>query len=333
MYQSEFANSLSNIKDMTDPSSEKMEEESSWLSHDQFRDLLNKREQTIRRSSSTIGLHNSYHRPDSPRPSIIPRMSTSHISRLQTVMATKPDLGLDIGNREELERLEVENMRLRRQLESISKGEMADSKYASLASEVVRLQDSVSQVKPTFFELLTEKDISTFQMEHTKDFYESSTRQLVNVLECLSSQLKSNNSCHSHHSYHCSSDGGDHLDSDSFDSLLSQPRPSLDSSSSKVAAIRSSAGENSNMPGVEEDTFPTYENVFYDSPGNPDKVKSPDSVIFKLPDSSRSSAPVLPPSSKMARRCDSVGSVLVSAPTQVIRPTPVQLRETGARNR
>ena len=173
-----------------------------------------------------------------------------------------------------------------------------------------------------------------FQMEHTKDFYESSTRQLVNVLECLSSQLKTNNSCHSHHSYHCSSDGGDHLDSDSFDSLLSQPRPSLDNSSSKVAAIRSSAGEGSNMAGVEEENFPTYENVFYDSPVNPDKVKSPDSVIFKLPgDSSRSSAPGLAPSSKMARRCDSVGSVLVSAPTQVIRPTPVQLRETGARNR
>ena len=326
MYQSEFANSLSNLKDVTDPSAEKMEEESSWLNHDQFRELLNKREQTIRRSSSTIGLHNSYHRPDSPRPSIIPRMSTSHISRLQ--MATKPD----IGNREELERLEVENMRLRRQLESISKGEMADSKYASLASEVVRLQDSVSQVKLTLFNQVLKKKY-LLQMEHTKEFYESSTRQLVNVLECLSSQLKTNNSCHSHHSYHCSSDGGDHLDSDSFDSLLSQPRPSLDSSSSKVAAIRSSAGENSNMPGVEEDTFPTYENVFYDSPGNPDKVKSPDSVIFKLPDSSRSNAPVLPPSSKMARRCDSVGSVMVSAPTQVIRPTPVQLRETGARNR
>ena len=150
MYQSEFANSLNNIKDETEPGAEKMEEESSWLSHEQFRDLLNKREQTIRRSSSTIGLHNSYQRPDSPRPSIFPRMSTSDISRLETLMstATKPDIG--IGNREELERLEVENMRLRRQLESISKCEMADSKYASLASEVVRLQDSVSQVMLTF---------------------------------------------------------------------------------------------------------------------------------------------------------------------------------------
>ena len=162
MYQSEFANSLSNIKDVTDLSAEKMEEENSWLNHDQFRDLLNKREQTIRRSSSTIGLHNSYHRPDSPRPSIIPRMSTSHISRLH--MATKPDI--DIGNREELERLEVENMRLRRQLESISKGEMADSKYASLASEVVRLQDSVSQVKLTLFNQVLEKEISPSDGAH-----------------------------------------------------------------------------------------------------------------------------------------------------------------------
>ena len=170
-------------------------------------------------------------------------------------------------------------------------------------------------------------------MEHTKEFYENSTRQLVNVLECLSSQLKTNNSCHSRHSYHCSSDGGgEHLDSDSFDSLLSQPRPSLDSASSKVATVRSSAGESGSLAGVEEENFPTYENVFY-SPSNPDKVTSPNPVIFKRPDSSKASAPVLPPSSKMARRCDSVGSVLVSAPTQVIRPTPVQLRETGARNR
>ena len=145
MYQSEFANSLNNIKDVTDSGAEKMEEESSWLSHEQFRDLLNKREQTIRRSSSTIGLHNS------PRPSIFPRLSTSHISRMEALMSTttKPDIG--IGNREELERLEVENMRLRRQLESISKSEMADSKYASLASEIVRLQDSVSQVMLSFF--------------------------------------------------------------------------------------------------------------------------------------------------------------------------------------
>jgi len=311
MYHSEFANSLSNIRDVADPGGEKLEEDSNWLSHDQFRDLLNKREQNIRRSSSTIGLASLHHRPDSPRPSIIPRMSTSSMARLQTVMATKSSL--DIGNREEMERLEVENMRLKRQLETMAHSEMADSKYASLASEVVRLQDSVTQ------------------MERTKEFYESSTRQLVNVLECLSSQLKTNNSCSSHHSHHCNSDNGDHLDSDSFDSLLSQPRPSLDSASSKAATVRSSAGESNNMAGADEENFPTYENVFYDSPGKPEKVTSPDSVIFKLPSSSRANAPVLPPSSRMNKRSDS--SSLGSAPTQVIRPTPVQLRETGARNR
>ena len=148
MYKSDFANSLSNIRDETDVGigGDKIEDNSSWLSHDQFRDLLNSREQTIRRSSSTIGINNSYHRPDSPRPSIVPRMSTSHISRLQTVMAIKPDL--DIGKHEEMERLEMENIRLRRQLESIAKSVMEDNKYASLASEVVRLQDSVTQVKP-----------------------------------------------------------------------------------------------------------------------------------------------------------------------------------------
>ena len=150
MYKSDFANSLSNIRDETDVGigGDKIEDNSSWLSHDQFRDLMNSREQTIRRSSSTIGINNPYHRPDSSRPSIVPRMSTSHISRLQTVMAIKPDL--DIGNHEEMERLEMENMRLRRQLESIAKSEMEDTKYASLASEVVRLQDSVTQVKPDF---------------------------------------------------------------------------------------------------------------------------------------------------------------------------------------
>ena len=60
------------------------------------------------------------------------------------MVAIKPDL--DLGDRREKERLEAENMRLRKQLETVSKGEMMDTKYASLASEVMKLQNSVTQV-------------------------------------------------------------------------------------------------------------------------------------------------------------------------------------------
>ena len=40
MYKSEFANSLSNIRDETDVGigGDKIEDNNSWLSHDQFRD-------------------------------------------------------------------------------------------------------------------------------------------------------------------------------------------------------------------------------------------------------------------------------------------------------
>ena len=153
-------------------------------------------------------------------------------------------------------------------------------------------------------------------MEKTKNFYESSTRQLVNILECVSTQLKTSNSCATPR---CSST--DNGDSDSCDSLLSQPRPSPDSDNL--------VGEGG--PGAKtEENFPDYENVFYASPA-PDKLTSPDSVFFKMPGVTRASDPVLPP--KMSRRCDSVSSVLVSAPTQVIRQTPAQPRETGTRNR
>ena len=156
-------------------------------------------------------------------------------------------------------------------------------------------------------------------MEQTKNFYESSTKQLVNILECLSTQLKTSNT------HRCSST--DNGDSDSFDSLLShsQLRPSQDSGN--VAVAESPFGEDG---GVAERNFPEYENVFYASPA-PDKLTSPDSVIFKMPGVTRASDPVLPP--KMSRRCDSVSSVLVSAPTQVIRQTPAQPRETGTRNK
>ena len=135
MFKSNFAKEYSNsFKDLTDLGDEKIAEGGDWLSNDKFRELLEMREQTIRRSSSTLGLHASpHHRPDSPR-----------LSRRQTVVAIKPDL--DLGDRREKERLEAENMRLRKQLETVTKGEMMDTKYASLASEVMKLQNSVTQV-------------------------------------------------------------------------------------------------------------------------------------------------------------------------------------------
>ena len=49
-------------------------------------------------------------------------------------------------DQEELLRLEEENSKLRQQLEMFSASNIVDSKYAKLASEVVRLQSSVSQV-------------------------------------------------------------------------------------------------------------------------------------------------------------------------------------------
>ena len=130
-FKSDFAKECSNsFKDLTDLG----EEGRDWLSHDKFRELLEMREQTIRRSASSLGLHT-----DSPRPPLIPR-----VSRRQTLVTIKPDL--DLGERREKERLEAENMRLRKQLETVTKGEMMDTKYASLASEVMKLQNSVTQV-------------------------------------------------------------------------------------------------------------------------------------------------------------------------------------------
>ena len=61
-----------------------------------------------------------------------------------------------MSDQEELLRLEEENSKLRQQLEMFSASNIVDSKYAKLASEVVRLQSSVSQViyHPPLFNLL-----------------------------------------------------------------------------------------------------------------------------------------------------------------------------------
>ena len=51
-----------------------------------------------------------------------------------------------MSDQKELLRLEEENSKLRQQLDMFSASNIVDSKYAKLASEVVRLQSSVSQV-------------------------------------------------------------------------------------------------------------------------------------------------------------------------------------------
>ena len=43
-------------------------------------------------------------------------------------------------------RLEVENYQLKKQIEMIAKNDLLDNKYSKLANEVVRLQNSVTQV-------------------------------------------------------------------------------------------------------------------------------------------------------------------------------------------
>ena len=100
-------------------------------------------------------------------------------------------------------------------------------------------------------------------MEQSKIFYENSTRQLVNILECLSSQLTSSSNCSTRH---CSNDNN--LDSDSFDSLLSRRSHDL--------SLRHSIDSYQQMPlgaGVTMTTAstannidpPLYENILYDS--------------------------------------------------------------------
>ena len=97
-------------------------------------------------------------------------------------------------------------------------------------------------------------------MEQSKAFYENSTRQLVNILECLSTQLTSNNSCQTRHCSSASHDNHDNIDSDSFDSLLS--RQSYEQSQSSIASQRPSLDSYKQSEDVEV-TSPIYENVYY----------------------------------------------------------------------
>ena len=120
-------------------------EVNNWFSHEKFKEILDKKEQTIFKAS-----YQQKSRFSSPRSSV-----ASHISNFQSMIPAQSSVSLDnsvngMKNRKEMERLEAENLKLRQQLEMFSKGDVMESKYANLASEVVRLQDSVSQVKSTF---------------------------------------------------------------------------------------------------------------------------------------------------------------------------------------
>ena len=148
-------------------------------------------------------------------------------------------------------------------------------------------------------------------------FYENSTRQLVNILECLSSQLRT-----SHH--HCAMEAAEAPpdSGDSFDSLLSRPSASSDLSNYR--------------------TFPVYENVFHDNQPRSEAtptpgamvssagagVTSPDSFLFKLPEAEASMA-------RLQQREESLGSgpAVSAQQTEVIRATPLARPEIGARNR
>ena len=232
-----------------------------------------------------------------------------------------------MSDQEELLRLEEENSKLRQQLEMFSASNIVDSKYAKLASEVVRLQSSVSQVIHLYSICLDAYgSIINTQMEQTKMFYENSTRQLVNILECLSSQLRT-----SHH--HCAMEAAENPpdSGDSFDSLLSRPSASSDLSNYRTC------------PDL--DNFPVYENVFHDNQPRSEAtptpgpgamvasagagVTSPDSFLFKLPEAEASMA-------RLQQRDDSSlgsGPAVSAQQTEVIRATPLARPETGARNR
>ena len=112
--RSDLARSLSNVALNTQPEEvvEGVEMEGQeWLSHHNFRQIL-------QRTEKTLGSH------------------------LQTARRVSQSA-------DPLARLELENHQLRRQLELVGRpgpGPDLDTRYSSLATEVVRLQNTVSQV-------------------------------------------------------------------------------------------------------------------------------------------------------------------------------------------
>ena len=147
MFKSEFAKECSKSSEnlVEDPNYENVaNDDNNWLPHERFREILESKEQASSRSSSISTSNLSLiHSPMSKR-------TSSHFpNRLQTSSKmTRACSSVNIErDREEMARLEVENFQLKKQLEMISKNELMDSKYSQLATEVVRLQNSVNQVK------------------------------------------------------------------------------------------------------------------------------------------------------------------------------------------
>lgn len=208
--RSDLARSLSSVA-LNTPVEEEVEmvevESQDWMSHHNFKQIL-------QRTEKSIG------------------------SQVQTGRRVS-QTGLSPVSPDPLARLELENHQLRRQLELVGRpgpGPDMDSKYSSLATEVVRLQNTVSQ------------------MEQSKMFYESSTRQLVNILESLSSQLTG--PCNTRH----------FEDTDSFDSVLSRrssDHSSLISRPSNESSSRAGREEAETVPSQSQS--PSYENIFFDS--------------------------------------------------------------------
>ena len=116
--RSDLARSLSNVALNTAPEEEEEVETGGqqWLSHHNFRQILQRTEKTL----------GSHHQLQTGR----------RVSQSGDPLAP-------------LARLELENHQLRRQLELVGRpgtGPDLDTKYSSLATEVVRLQNTVSQV-------------------------------------------------------------------------------------------------------------------------------------------------------------------------------------------
>ena len=172
-------------------------------------------------------------------------------------------------------------------------------------------------------------------MEQSKTFYENSTRQLVNILECLSSQLSVSNTCNTRH---CN----DNMDSDSFDSLLS--RRSHDQSSQRPSIESyNHQPEISTAVDINHDQNPVYENVFYDNldPANSVVPHQKLSNVAQPKCLKLSQEHNEIDSSKVHRRYDSHISVIANgAQIKALPPVPAETtsrpslsKEGGTRNR
>ena len=155
MFKSEFAKECSKSSENLTETTELNDkdegapapDDSNWLPHERFREILERRDQSFSRSSSTSHLAIS---------SPLSKRHSSHVSRsrLQTIVplpqnivtSSKSEWETRDNDRDEMTRLEVENYQLKKQIEMIAKNDLLDNKYSKLANEVVRLQNSVTQV-------------------------------------------------------------------------------------------------------------------------------------------------------------------------------------------